>query len=97
MNHVCNTCTILKQQLAAANARIAELEATLNETYTDDFGTVWTRPTAWAYAAVCKVLNSDSEGQIPCAVAHCKLFKTYAEYNHKVVEAQIAEYGRTHE
>ena len=46
---------------------------------------------------VCKVLNSDSEGQIPCAVGDCKLFKTYSEYNPKQVEAQIAEYGRTHE
>ena len=45
----------------------------------------------------CKVLNSTPEGQIPCAVGHCKLFKTYAQYNHKKVEAQIAEYGRTHE
>ena len=25
MNHVCNTCTILKQQLAAAKAELAEL------------------------------------------------------------------------
>ena len=40
---------------------------------------------------VCKVLNS------PCAVGHCKLFKTYAQYNHKKVEAEIEEYGRTHE
>ena len=45
----------------------------------------------------CKVLNSTAEGQIPCAVAPCKLFKTYAEYNPKQVEAQIKEYGRTHE
>lgn len=26
MNHVCNTCTILKQQLAAAKAELAELK-----------------------------------------------------------------------
>ena len=45
----------------------------------------------------CKVLNSTAEGQIPCAVGHCSFFKTYAEYNPKVVEAQIKEYGRTHE
>ena len=45
----------------------------------------------------CKVLNSTAEGQIPCAVAPCKLFKTYAEYNPKQVEAQIKEYGRAHE
>jgi hypothetical protein len=25
-----------------------------DDTYTDDNGTVWTRPTAWAYAMVCK-------------------------------------------
>lgn len=44
----------LQQQLVAANQRAEQAEAKLNETYTDEHGTVWTVPTAWAYAAVCK-------------------------------------------
>ena len=28
-----------------------------DETYTDDHGTVWTRPTAWAYFAACRALR----------------------------------------
>lgn len=35
-------------------AHIAQLEAQLNETHTDESGTVWTRPTAWAYWQVCQ-------------------------------------------
>lgn len=27
------------------------------ETWADEYGTTWTRPTAWAYAAVCKTLE----------------------------------------
>jgi len=38
-----------------------EIEASLNETYTDENGTVWTRPTAWAYAAACKANDKNRE------------------------------------
>lgn len=46
----------LEQQLAAAKAELAE-------TYTDEHGTVWTRPTAWAYAAVCKANDKNREAK----------------------------------
>jgi len=39
-------------------ARIAELEAERDETWTDERGVVWSRPTAWAYAKVCKARDS---------------------------------------
>lgn len=45
-------------KLAALDAAISLLRAPVaDETYTDDNGTVWTRPTAWAYAQVCKALD----------------------------------------
>ena len=47
--------------------------------------------------AYCRVLDSTPEGQIHCAVANCSLFKTHRKYNNTQVEAQIKEYGRTHE
>lgn len=38
-----------------AYALLSKLRAPVaDETYTDENGTVWTRPTAWAYAQVCK-------------------------------------------
>lgn len=33
-------------------------KAELHETYTDDTGQVWTRPTAWAYYAACRALHA---------------------------------------
>lgn len=38
----------------SAEKEIERLENELKETYTDDKGTTWSRPTAWAYYAVCK-------------------------------------------
>lgn len=32
--------------------------ATATETYTDDFGYVWSPPTAWAYFAACRALSA---------------------------------------
>jgi hypothetical protein len=42
--------------------RIAEL----SETWMDDNGTTWTRPTAWAYAQACRVINErrDNHGLV---------------------------------
>ena len=48
----------LESQLAAANARVAELEADLNESHVDEHGTVWTRPTAEAYCLICKAYDT---------------------------------------
>lgn len=45
----------------------------------------------------CSLLTATIDNQPQCAVGHCSFKKTYAQYNHKKVEAQIAEYGRTHE
>ena len=42
-------------ELETLRARVKALEAELNETWVDDKDTVWTRPTAWAYAQVCRV------------------------------------------
>lgn len=46
----------MRDQIVARNTRIAAIEAEVeaSETYCDDSGVVWTRPTAWAYAQVCK-------------------------------------------
>lgn len=41
--------------------RADRLDSKLNETFTDEQGTVWTRPTAWAYAQVCKALEKMKE------------------------------------
>jgi len=45
-------------QLLAARSRAEAAEQALNETYTDESGTVWTRPTAWAYYAVCRARDA---------------------------------------
>ena len=79
--------SVTRKELAAANARIAELEATLNETYTDDFGTVWTRPTAWAYAAVCNANDKNRESKEQ-AEAQCDLLK---QENSKLAAAAIEQ------
>lgn len=47
------------KERAKAEALALQLKAVqteLNETWTDDLGTVWTRPTAWAYMAACRAL-----------------------------------------
>lgn len=36
-------------------------EAQADDTYTDEKGTVWERPTAWAYAQVCKARDKWQE------------------------------------
>jgi endo-1,4-beta-mannosidase len=62
---VCRVClnTVveikLKSELLEAQAEIQSLK----ETYTDENGTVWTRPTAEAYCAVCKAYN-DKQAEI---------------------------------
>lgn len=53
-------------QVACDQRNAAERErdaarAELNETWTDENGTVWTRPTAWAYAHACKNRNARAE------------------------------------
>lgn len=37
------------------------LKAELNEQWVDEKGTVWTRPTAWAYAQACRVMHENKE------------------------------------
>ena len=50
-------------QMEAERDHLAEQ---LNETYTDERGTVWTRPTAWAYAKACEALHK-KEAQLELA------------------------------
>ena len=47
----------LRADLAAARARVAELD----ETWTDETGEVWTRPTAFAYDMTCRALREQRE------------------------------------
>ncbi len=55
----------IEQETAAPLlARIAELEARLNETHTDENGTVWTVPTAWAYFAACRALEEHKSKEV---------------------------------
>jgi hypothetical protein len=44
----------LNHAVASQKARIAEL----SETWTDENGTVWEPPTAWAYAMACKTMHA---------------------------------------
>lgn len=43
--------------LTAEKARAEAADAKLNETWTDEEGTVWRGPTAWAYGRACKALS----------------------------------------
>jgi hypothetical protein len=49
--HIRHMQTISTQQVE----EIRRLKAELNEVWVDEHGTAWTRPTAWAYAQVCRV------------------------------------------
>jgi hypothetical protein len=49
-----NALNHTENALAASEQRVDQAEARLSKTYTDDYGTVWTIPTAEAYALVCK-------------------------------------------
>ncbi len=53
MNTIEYVGEILERAIAA--------EEELNETYIDENGAVWNRPTAWAYYAVCKAKNKWQE------------------------------------
>lgn len=49
----------LQQERDAALQRAEVADAQLNETWVDENQTAWTRPTAWAYAQVCKGREAD--------------------------------------
>lgn len=63
--------------------------ASLNETYTDERGVVWTRPTAWAYAKVCGARNARAER----AEAEVEWLTTLRAYDAKGFAAFINENG----
>ena len=46
---------------AEQRQRIEELEKELRDVWVDEHQTAWTRPTAWAYAQVCKALNAQKQ------------------------------------
>ena len=50
-------CAAYKGQIEAGAKRIEMAEAELNETWADETGVVWRRPTAWAYAKACAALH----------------------------------------
>ena len=55
------TRNTLQATLAERERDIAKLKAELNETFVDEKETVWTRPTAWAYAMVCKARDKHEQ------------------------------------
>jgi hypothetical protein len=55
--------------IKAETARADKAEAELNETYMDDDGTTWNRPTAWAYFSACRALTAANE-KLDCAIKH---------------------------
>lgn len=46
-----------KKKIAALEAQLAEAKAERDETYIDDDGNAWGRPTAWAYYSACKSMQ----------------------------------------
>ncbi len=55
------TITLLRNTVTAAQEKTKKAQAELHETWIDERGTVWTRPTAWAYAQVCRVKDEQKE------------------------------------
>lgn len=55
------TITRLQNTVAAAREETKKAQSELNEMWVDGRGTVWTRPTAWAYAQVCRVKDEQKE------------------------------------
>lgn len=51
----------LQVTLAERERDIAKLKAEINEVWVDEHGTAWTRPTAWAYAMVCKARDTHEQ------------------------------------
>ena len=45
---------IQKSTIQTLSKQVIDLQDELNETYIDDYGTVWSRPTAETYYRVCK-------------------------------------------
>jgi hypothetical protein len=52
--HLVEENDIQRSSIQTLSKQVADLQTLLNETYIDDNGIVWGRPTAWAYYAVCK-------------------------------------------
>ena len=97
---VCKKCdklraqTVFEDDLAAANARIAELEADLNESHVDEHGTVWTRPTAEAYCLICKAYDAwktkAEQAEAQCAAMRLR-FEKYVRENCKLIRHSVAD------
>jgi hypothetical protein len=60
----------------AAEARVWEL----TKTYTDENGTVWSPPTAWAYYAACKALAAKEAATIKLRDAADAFDKCLSDY-----------------
>jgi len=50
-----------RRQLADRDAQLAALTAELEEAWVDEHQTAWRRPTAWAYAQVCRTMHEQEE------------------------------------
>lgn len=79
--------------LSTAQARIEKLEGDLYETWTDDYGTGWTRPTGWAYAQVCKARDKQ-QARAEAAEAALQLLKGAGDFAW-VIEAPGQHYLAT--
>lgn len=54
---------IQRASIQELSRQVVKLQQELNEIYTDENGIEWTRPTAWAYYAVCKALKKYKENK----------------------------------
>ena len=90
----------LEDTLRASRDETKKAQSELNETWVDERGTVWRRPTAWAYAQVCRVKDEQRETirrleqQRDEAWAHhrghCRIADAYNEET-KTLQARLSE------
>ena len=78
----------LQQQLADEQAKREQAEAQINETHTDENGTVWTRPTAWAYMAVCKANDKNREAKEQAEAWNKTMDETVTKWKNRAEQAE---------
>lgn len=61
VNALCRSYSYAVESMVRLSDERDQLAAQLNEVHTDENGTAWTRPTAWAYMQVCKARDKHAE------------------------------------
>lgn len=70
-------CAYIEAERTRADALAAEV-AKLSETWTDERGTTWRPPTAWAYARLCRVRDERDAriAELEAVVGRCERLAT---------------------